>query len=73
MKPMILNRTSVVSSIRWATGFPRSPISDRAAPNSTAITSTWRMSPSAKAPTNVDGMTFMRKPTAPSMCSARSV
>ena len=40
---------------------PRSPSASSAMPNRTEKNSTCRMSPSAKAPTTVSGMMFMRK------------
>ena len=47
-------------SMSVTSGLPRSPSSASANANSTAKNSTWRMSPSANAPTTVAGMMCIR-------------
>ena len=51
------------------TGLPCSPTMPSAIPNRTEKNSTCRISPSAKAPTMVCGMMFIRKPVTVDSCA----
>ena len=56
------------ASTTSVTGFARSPSQISAKPDSTEMNSTCRILPSAKAPTKVCGMMFIRNGTAPTSC-----
>ncbi|MNQ45018.1 hypothetical protein D3C85_587930 [compost metagenome] len=61
--PMMPNITWAMPSMNSSTGLPSLPMRCRAKANRMAKNSTWRMLPSAKAPTTVFGITFIRKAT----------
>ncbi|MNX26610.1 hypothetical protein D3C86_566830 [compost metagenome] len=69
IRPMILNMTWEVASIRRTTGLPRSPSCDSAQPNSTANSSTCSTSPVANGLTTVLGISFIRNSTVPPLVS----
>ena len=63
MNHTIPNITRAISLSRFITGRPCSPMRASANPKSNASSSTWRISPSAKALTKVFGIMFRKKPT----------
>ena len=52
-------------SMMSTSGFARSPNCTKPKPQTTAMKSTWRILPSAKAPTKVPGMMFVTNGTRP--------
>ena len=70
MRMATRRKIGVVSACRKSvTGLPLSPTMPSAMPNRTEKNSTCRMSPSAKAPTIVCGMMFIRKPVIVLSCA----